>query len=395
MATSREPVSPFVEHVSVHLSGNPEGPLAGRRFAVKDLFDVQGAVTGAGNPTWLASHEPASRNSPVVDQLLEAGADLIGKTQTDELAFSLNGENYHYGTPLNPACPDRIPGGSSSGSASAVAQKLVDFAMATDTAGSVRVPASYCGLWGVRTTLGAISVDCMVPLAPPFDTVGWLTRDADLLKSVGDALLPEDISDWSPRRLIISTDGFDKADDNVCDALMPALERLKSGSKEVECLKTAPAGTELNYWADYFRTMQGFAIWKAHGSWIEKNKPSFGPGISERFVWTSSIPEAQADIAFRKQAEFREHMTGLLGNSGLLVLPTTPGPAPFLETSPTELEHFRARLFTLTAIASFAGCPQVSMPVAALDGAPIGLSLVAPPGADRALLQFVEALGSR
>src|SRR6201997_2268337 len=171
-------IGAFVPGPRAVLQPTGPGPLAGLDFAVKDLIDVAGHITGGGNPDWLRTHAAAARSAPVVEKLLAAGAALRGKTITDELAFSLEGGNAHYGTPLNPACPDRIPGGSSSGSASAVAARLVDFALGTDTGGSVRVPASFCGLFGFRPTHNAIPLTGVVPFAPSYDTIGWFASDA-------------------------------------------------------------------------------------------------------------------------------------------------------------------------------------------------------------------------
>ena len=162
-------IGAWVPHGRFVLPGATQGPLAGLRFVAKDVFDVAGHPTGAGNPTWLATHAPATRHAPAVQALIDAGATLAGKVLTDELAYSLHGDNHHYGTPVNRAAPGRVPGGSSSGTAAAVAARKVDFGLGTDTGGSTRVPASYCGLWGLRTTHGALSADGLVPLHPGFD----------------------------------------------------------------------------------------------------------------------------------------------------------------------------------------------------------------------------------
>src|SRR5262249_17092390 len=167
------------------------GPLDGLTFAVKDVFDVAGQRTGFGQPTWLATHLPAEATAPAVGRLLAAGACMIGRAICDELTYSLDGENVHYGTPLNPACPERIPGGSSSGSASAVAGGLCEFSLGTDCAGSVRIPASFCGLYGMRPTRGRVPLKGAAPFARSFDTAGWLTRDADVLELVGHTLIDE------------------------------------------------------------------------------------------------------------------------------------------------------------------------------------------------------------
>src|SRR3954454_12128650 len=177
----------FVERVEVEPTAS--GSLDGLSFAVKDLIDIGGHKTGCGNPTWRDTHPPASVNAVCVEQLLEAGARCVGKTVSDELAFSLLGENHFYGTPLNPKAPDRVPGGSSSGSASAVACGMADFALGTDTGGSVRVPASNCGIWGFRPSHGFISVAGVNPFAPTFDTVGILAASAEILQRAASGLL--------------------------------------------------------------------------------------------------------------------------------------------------------------------------------------------------------------
>src|SRR6056300_1661103 len=179
----------FCADRDVHIAGSAPGELAGLTFAAKDVFDIAGFRTGAGNPDWLRTHPPATITASAVQRLLDAGATLVGKTHTDELTYSLNGENFHYGTPVNPNAPGRIPGGSSSGSAAATAGGLVDFALGTDTGGSVRLPASNCGIFGFRPSHGLIDNDGVVPLSPAFDTVGWFARDGGLLQRVGNILL--------------------------------------------------------------------------------------------------------------------------------------------------------------------------------------------------------------
>src|SRR5437870_2254931 len=210
----------FVEKFA--LPATKSGPLDGLRFAVKDLIDVAGHRTGCGNPTWLATHPPASVSAVCVEQLLAAGAQCEGKTVTDELAFSLLGENFHYGTPLNPAAPDRVPGGSSSGSASAVVCGLVDFAIGTDTGGSVRVPASNCGIWGWRPSHGLISVAGVMPFSPTLDTVGVFARSAELLQSVATELLAANTpaaTEPTRRTIHLVREAFDAVDSSVRDAL--------------------------------------------------------------------------------------------------------------------------------------------------------------------------------
>ena len=220
----RDHVDAFCRHTHVALPGAATGPLAGLTFGLKDLYDVAGHRTGFGSPDWLATHEPAQSHAFVTERLLNAGARLVGKTHTEEMAFSLSGENAHYGTPVNVAAPGRIPGGSSSGSAAAVAAGLVDFAIGSDTGGSVRAPASFCGIYGIRTSHGRIALDGACPLAPIFDTCGWFARDAHLLARVGDVLLGG--SPRTPGRLRIAQDAFAYALPEVADALQDGVDRV-------------------------------------------------------------------------------------------------------------------------------------------------------------------------
>ena len=275
-----DPYNAFCRHTHVALNGAADGPLQGLSFAVKDVFDIAGHRTGNGNPVWLETHPPASRTASSVERLLAAGARMVGKTHTDELAYSLNGENAHYGTPINPKAPGRIPGGSSSGSAAAVAGGLVDFALGTDCAGSVRLPASYCGIYGIRTTHGLIPADGIVDLAASFDTVGWFARDPQTMRRVGDVLLP--VSDFKPKRLLIAHDAFAFAGPEVSEALAGPVSRVKEAFADHREICVYPGDPAA--WPKIFRILQGDEIRKRHGAWIDAHDPKFGPGIAERFA---------------------------------------------------------------------------------------------------------------
>ncbi|HEX6004321.1 MAG TPA: amidase family protein, partial [Burkholderiales bacterium] len=218
----RDQVGAFCRHTHVALKGSGSGPLAGLTFGVKDIYDIAGHRTGFGSPDWFATHAAAARTAPTVQRILNAGADMVGKTHTDELTYSLNGENPHYGTPVNVNAPGRIPGGSSSGSAAAVAAGLCDFALGSDTGGSVRAPASYCGIYGIRPTHGRVSLEGACPLAPSFDTAGWFARDATLLERVGQVLLGEARAQ-APGRLLLARDAFELAGDAITQALQAAV----------------------------------------------------------------------------------------------------------------------------------------------------------------------------
>jgi amidase len=161
-----DPLGAFCRHNHASLAGSGKGPLAGLTFAVKDLFHIRGHRTGFGHPDWLRTHPPARRTAAAVKSLLAAGASMVGRTHCDELCYSLTGENIHYGAPVNVNARGRIAGGSSNGSAAAVAGELVDFALGSDCGGSIRIPASYCGIFGMRPTWGRVPLDDAVPFGP-------------------------------------------------------------------------------------------------------------------------------------------------------------------------------------------------------------------------------------
>ena len=373
----------FCDWAEVRLPGRASGPLAGLRFAVKDLYDVEGHVTGCGNPDWLATHGPAASTAPAVERLVEAGATMIGKTITDELAFSLFGENFHYGTPVNARAPDRVPGGSSSGSAAAVAGGLVDFAVGSDTGGSVRVPAGFCGILGIRPTHGRISLEGCMPLAPSLDTVGWFANDPELLERVGRVLIDEPTGSKRPGGLLIAEDAFDLLEPSSRDPVSRALEDLKRTLGAPEPVALA---ADLEDWRPAFLAVNGPEIWGAHGDWITKTKPRFGPLIQGRFEVVSQATAEQAAQGRETRARAAAKMAELLDGDKVLILPTTPGPAPFLKTPPEDVESFRQRILGLTCVAGLARLPQVNLPLAAAEGAPVGISILAASGGDMMLL---------
>lgn len=386
--TLHDPLNAFCRHTHVAIDGSGTGSLARLSFGVKDVYHIAGHRTGNGNPVWLETHPPADRSASSVQRLLDAGARMVGKTHTDELAYSLNGENVHYGTPVNPKAPGRIPGGSSSGSAAAVAGGLVDFALGTDCGGSVRLPASYCGIYGIRTSHGLIPADGIVALASSFDTVGWFARSADQMRKVGDVLLPQPVP-WAPQSLFVAADAFAAVGPAVVAALAQGIARVTSvfpSVREVKVYAGDPAE-----WSALFRVLQGDEIRAFHSDWIARHRPSFGPGIRERFQWVQTIDPADVAEAKPRREAVAAHLARLLAGEALLCLPTAPGIAPKLNTPAAELEAFRARAFALLSIAGLARLPQINLPVGMLDGCPIGLSLIGPRGSDRSLLDWTAA----
>jgi amidase len=381
-----DPFNAFCRHLEVDLEGSGAGSLLGCTFGVKDVFDIAGYRTGNGNPVWLETHPPAERTASSVERLLAAGAQMVGKTYSDEMAYSLNGENVHYGTPINPKAPGRIPGGSSSGSAAAVSGGLVDFALGTDCGGSVRLPASYCGIYGIRTTHGLVPADGVVPLAASFDTVGWFAREARLMCRIGDVLLPVAMP-FVPKRLLIATDAFAAVDPLIAAALTPGIKRAMAAMAKTTEVNVHSGN--LAEWSAIFRVLQGAEISAQHGAWIDRYRPEFGPGIRERFAWTRTIDPAEVAAAKPKREAVAHHMDVLLGNDAMICLPTAPGAAPKLKTPTAELEAFRSRAFALLSIAGLARLPQINLPVGTVDSCPIGLSIIGPRGSDRGLLEWV------
>lgn len=349
--------------------GVTDARLRGLRVGVKDLFDIAGIPTSAGNPDWLATHEVPEHTAPAVLDLMHAGAQIVAKTLTDELAYSLNGINTHYGTPVNAAAPERLPGGSSSGSAAMVAHGLADVGLGTDTGGSIRVPASYNGLFGLRPTHGVISIEHMVGLAPSFDTVGWMTRDLTTLAEVADVLLPRQQRVEFKRLCILKPqiNGVDDWDVRASDWLVPRTSRFES-------IQEIPVPQSfLQLASQTFRTLQGAEIWQTHGKWVSEVQPQFAPDISERMAWCQTMTPAQIDQAARDRIEIVQTLSHWLeGEHSVAILPTTPGAAPLLTESADRLADYRVALMGLTALAGLSSRPQLHLPVLSDQGAPWG-----------------------
>ncbi|WP_066047724.1 amidase [Robertmurraya korlensis] len=377
----------------LNIKQTESGPLKGLSFGVKDVFDIKGYRSSAGNPDWLQSHQASKGHAPIINQLLEQGACLKGTTHTDELMYSLNGENFHYGTPVNPRSANRIPGGSSSGSAVAVAARLVDFALGTDTGGSIRVPSSYCGIFGFRPTHGVVGSKGVIPLAKTFDTVGWMTRDPNLLLAVGEVLIHEGTNDQEGfPSLFFENEAWSYVDNQTKDSYLKIIEILKENFS-TQYVNLTKGG--LANWADLFRNIQGIEIWQEHGDWINSVKPSFGPGISERFQWASTLNKEYLCDYEKQREKIKGQLSALLNRNGLLVIPTTPGEAPKRNLSVEEMEQYRTNTMKLTCIAGLAGFPQVTIPLVKENGIPIGLSFIANHHSDLKLLRWVQQLTNK
>lgn len=393
MLIDHDPAHAFVPYPAVALEYAAQGPLNGLTFAVKDLFDVAGYPTGGGNPHVLALSGIKTRTAPAVQRLLDAGARFVGKTYTDELAFSMNGINAHFGAPINGGDPARITGGSSSGSAAAVSNALADFALGSDTGGSVRCPASHCGLFGLRPTHGRISLDDCLDLAPGFDTCGFFTRDAGTFARVGAVLLGDDPAPLPTQpRLLYPEDGWNLLDATVRDALQPALARVEQLFGKAAPMQMAPKGFDRNYWA--FRYIQGREAWQADGEMIERHGLVLGPGVRDRFAWSKQVTDAQVAESKTVRSEVTAMLTEMLGRDGVLVLPTMPDIAPLKSTGEDGLEDYRNNAIKLLCLAGLSGFPQLSMPLTTRLGAPLGLSLLGPAGSDLSLIAMAQRIAA-
>ncbi|GAA3636485.1 hypothetical protein GCM10022200_19790 [Microbacterium awajiense] len=376
-----------------------EGPLAGLTVAVKDLFAIKGYRIGAGNPKFLDWARPETTSAAAVSDLLLGGASLRGIARTDEFAYSIAGDNVHYGTPPNGALPGALPGGSSSGPASAVATGQAEIGLATDTAGSVRVPASYQGLWGLRTTHGLVPRQGMLPLAQSFDTIGWLTRGGETLQAVVDWCLSFDGSDSTesvygasgsdlPWRFLIPQEVLDAVEPETRDAFDALLVRL-AASDDPPSLARVSIG-DLDEFLEPFRVVQGAEAWRNNGEWLRDHPGAVGPAVAERFRIASAVTAEQEASARSELEPLRERMQHLVAGATLL-LPTVPGPAPMRTHGGERVDAVRQATLRMTTPAAVGGLPALSVPLLTVESqlgpAPVGVCLIGRSGADISLVR--------
>ena len=393
--TTRDHARAFMPYPDVAVAHAATGSLAGLTFGVKDLYDVAGYPTSGGQPFVLAMSGIKDATAPTVQRLLDAGARCVGKTITDELAFSMNGQNAHFGAPVNGAAAERISGGSSSGSASAVSNGLCDFALGSDTGGAVRAPANHCGLVGLRPTHGRISLEAVMDLAPSLDTCGWFARDIATYARVADVLLGADAAPLPAEgvRLLAPTDVWDLLAPEVREAQDGPRRRIESRLGAAAPVAAVLDGFDTMYWS--FRFVQGREAWRSDGALIDRFAPPLGPGVKDRFAWAREVTQAQYDEASAFRARFRAHLGALLGSDGVLLMPTMPDVAPLVAAGEAELEDYRNAATKMLCIAGLSGFPQLSLPLGTRLGAPLGISLLGPAGSDRSLVRLAEDLLAR
>lgn len=388
-----DPAHAFVPYPDVPVPHAATGPLSGLRFGVKDLFDVAGYPTGGGSPFVLAMSGIKTSTAPTVQKLLDAGAAMVGKTVTDEFAFSMNGNNAHFGAPINGAAPDRISGGSSSGSASAVSSGLCDFALGTDTGGSVRAPANHCGLYGLRPTHGRIALAGVMDLAPGFDTCGFFARDSHTFARVTSVLMDADpVPLPAMPRLLWPTEVWGLLAPEVAADALPVAERVQAVLGAATPVQVVRDSFEAMYW--HFRHLQGRESWMTDGPLISRFAPPLGPGVAERFAWSAQVTDAQVAAASAFRAAYTQQIDDLLGSDGVLLMPTMPDVAPLRAAPDGALEDYRNSAIRMLCIAGLTRTPQLSLPLFKRHGAPMGLSLLGPRGSDLGLVMLAQRLSA-
>ena len=388
------PPPPTFDRAVWRVAGDPlatasgSGILDGETVAVKDLFAVAGHPIGAGVPAFLAEASVETTDSSAVARLRAAGASVAGIARTDQFAYSLAGDNPHYGTPVNPVVPGGLPGGSSSGSATAVSLGAASIGLATDTGGSVRIPASYQGLWGWRSTHGAVFAEGLLPLAPDFDTVGVLTRSPDLLGRAAAVLL--DSSARHPERsegtvpAVHLVGGLPILEPGVAELFQSWAATRLPGASRVRL-------PDLDAAAEAFRVHQAFQAWQQHGDWVAAHPDALKGAAGERFAAASAITPDEDAAARAVLGELRRALDDALGEA-VLVLPSAAGPAPRVWSSAESVDAHRKANFRLTCIAGITGRPAVSAPLLETSGGPLGVCLVGPRDSDPALIALAATL---
>ena len=373
----------FVRENHIALKGSGTGELSGLTFAAKDVFKIRGSTYSNGHPDWLRTHEPDDFTSSTIQKLLDHGADMVGKTVCDELCFSISGENWNYGSPFNPHDPRRFTGGSSSGSGAATSGGLVDFALGSDCLGSVRVPASYTGVFGVRPSYDRVPSDGEAEYCPSMDVFGYMASDPDIFQKVSRVMLGEDPQPVKFTKLIIAKDCFNAVNPQIFTDLKPAIDHIAANLASVEEREISPDG--LDKWIKVFQQVQGYEVWRSYGGWVRKYRPVLSRGPRERLAWASTVTLPEYNAGLAKMREISKHVREMLANGEVLVMPTAASVAP-LRTAPLEeINATRLQSTYLLCVSPLSGVPQMTLPMVMQDDLPLGLSLLSGFNTDLAL----------
>ena len=367
---------------------NKTGTLKNLNFLVKDMCKVKDHRTSCGNPDFYQKCLPADDYAPFLKEILEAGATLKGITICDEFFYSLIGENSHYGTPANLNAPGCVPGGSSSGSAAALTTNLYDFSIGSDTGGSVRVPASFCGLFGIRPTHNRINTEGVYPMAPSFDTLGWFAKDIDIFKNIGSVLLnSNEKTKFSFKEFVIAEDILELASpkiiklfNNYINDKFPEIKKIRLSKRNKEEI------------ADNFRILQGGEIKENIIPWILENKPKISPEINKRIEMAMKITTNEINEAQKFREKLKVEIDKSLPKEIIALFPTTPFSSPKYGQSDDQLGSYRKKLMEFTSIAGMTSRPQISVPKFKDNTGPIGISLLGWQYSDEILLENVTNL---
>lgn len=385
-----DPLQAFVRENHIAISGKDEGVLSDYVFSAKDVFKVKGSTWGNGHPDWLRNSHPDEYTAKGIQDLIDHGADLVGKTVCDELCYSISGENWNYGSPLNPHDIRRYTGGSSSGSCASVAGGLVDFSIGSDCLGSVRIPASYNGLLGIRPTYNRIDTTGEAPYCESMDVLGFVANETKVFQDVAQVLLKEDNESFHFEKLLIAKDGFNAIDKNVREHFDGAIEYIEKSFKEVVEEEIAPEG--LDSWVKTFQIVQGYEVWESYGGFVNKYRPRLSPGPRGRLKEASEITRKQYDKALIEKRRIEEYIEKVIAKNTIILLPTASSIAPLKTASQEEINHYREQSSKLLSISPLSGTPQLTIPLSKQEGVPLGISLIGPKGSDRALIELGSKL---
>lgn len=376
----------FVRDNHIALHGSSSGPLSDLVFAVKDVFMVKGSTFGNGHPDWLRTHEPDKYTASSIITLLDHGADLVGKTVCDELCFSISGENWNYGSPLNPHDVRRFTGGSSSGSAAATAGGFIDFSTGSDCLGSVRVPAAYNGLFGMRPTYKRVKNDGEAPYCESMDVLGYVASSPEVFSRVSNVLLGPDAIETTLDNLYIPLDCFEGLDEQVIKAMNSVISTLSTMVKTTTEFNVAEEGLEK--WMDTFRIIQGYEVWESYGGWIHQVRPKLSRGPKERLAWASTIARHQYLTEVEHRRRTIEQFQQRFPFNGVMILPTTSSVAPLRTESLERINAHRAKSTQLLCVSPLTNTPQITLPLLEIDGVPFGVTLISREGTDSALVEL-------